>query len=329
MIDRPVANSAFKLYMAPLRGFTDYTFRNTYWSHFSGAFDIAVTPFITETKGGRVKRAHLKDIWPENNSAAPLIPQILSKDAGHFITLAQALADMGYPEINWNLGCPYSMVAKKGRGSGLLPYPERIDALLESFFSAAPCRLSIKTRLGRFSGDEIFRLMPVFNRYPLTELIVHARTGVQMYDGTPDWERFGRVAALSDHRVVYNGDITGLGVFQAASARFKTVNRWMIGRGALVNPFLPLIIRAGRDEINAKAAKMKRFHDDLFAVYCDILYGPAHPTDRMKGFWKYFARSFENGNKFLKKIRKTKSIAQYRIMCDRFFEKEAHFVDCA
>jgi len=317
--------TAVKLYLAPLRGFTDATFRNTYWRHFGGAFDVAVTPFVTSVKGKRVKRTHLKDIWPENNSAAPLIPQILSKNADHFVTLAKAMADMGYQCVNWNLGCPYIMVAKKGRGSGLLPYPEQIDAILEKFFISVPCRLSVKTRLGRFSGDEIFKLMPIFNRYPLSELIVHARTGIQMYTGAPDLERFAQVSALSDHPVVYNGDITSLSSFTLLANRFKNINRWMIGRGVLANPFLPLVIKAGEDHLDDKVSKMKRFHDDLFHTYCEILYGPAHPTDRMKGFWSYFARSYKNGDKFLKKIRKTKSIAQYQQAADRFFNHEALF----
>jgi len=320
-------HSALKLYLAPLRGFTDATFRNTYWHHFDGAFDVAVTPFITSIKGNRIKRAHLKDILPENNSAAPLIPQILSKDADHFITLAKAMADLGYGCVNWNLGCPYSMVAKKGRGSGLLPDPERIDAILEKVCASIPCQLSVKTRLGRFSGDEIFKLMPVFNRYPLAELIVHPRTGVQMYEGSPDLERFTRVLALSDHPVVYNGDITDPASFHLLANRFKTVDRWMIGRGVLANPFLPLIIKAGNDSIDDKIAKMKQFHDELFHTYCEILYGPAHPTDRMKGFWSYFARGFKNGDKFLKKIRKTKSIAKYQQVADRFFDREAQFAE--
>jgi tRNA-dihydrouridine synthase len=320
-------HSAIKLYLAPLRGFTDATFRNTYWRHFDGAFDVAVTPFVTAIKGKRVKRTHLKDIWPENNSVAPLIPQILSKDANHFITLAKAMADMGYRHINWNLGCPYSMVAKKGRGSGLLPYPEKIDAILEKVCASVPCRLSVKTRLGRFSGDEIFKLMPIFNRYPLSELLVHARTGVQMYEGSPDLERFAQVSALSDHPVVYNGDITSLSSFTLLANRFKTVNRWMIGRGVLANPFLPLVIKAREYPVDTKIAKMKRFHDALFHRYCEILYGPAHPTDRMKGFWSYFARSYKNGDRFLKKIRKVQSISQYQQMTDRFFDQEAQFME--
>ena len=319
--------TAPKLYLAPMRGFTDATFRNMYWRHFGGAFDVAVTPFVTAIEGKRVKRTHLKDIWPENNSAAPLIPQVLSKDADHFVILAKAMVDMGYRHINWNLGCPYSMIAKKGRGSGLLPYPEQIDAILEKVCASVPCRLSVKTRLGRFSGDEIFKLMPIFNSYPLSELIVHARTGVQMYEGTPDLERFAQVSVLSDHPVVYNGDITNLASFTSLANRFKTVNRWMIGRGVLANPFLPVIIKSGEAPIDGKIAKMKQFHDDLFHRYCEILYGPAHPTDRMKGFWSYFARSYKSGARFLKKIRKAQSIAQYKQMADRFFDQEAQFME--
>ena len=103
-----------------------------------------------------------------------------------FINLAVRLFDLGYMSVNWNLGCPFPMVAKKKRGSGLLPYPENIDAFLEKTVSSIPNRLSIKTRLGRRHINEIFKLMPIFNQYPLEEIIIHPRTGKQMYDGKTD-----------------------------------------------------------------------------------------------------------------------------------------------
>ena len=119
----------FKLYLAPLRGFTDYIYRNTFAEHFDG-FDGALAPFIPTITADRFKPSHLKDVLPENNSSIPVVPQIISNLPDDFINLAVRLYDLGYTSVNWNLGCPFPMVAKKFRGSGLLPYPEKIDAFL-------------------------------------------------------------------------------------------------------------------------------------------------------------------------------------------------------
>jgi len=120
----------------------------------------------------RLKDKHLKDVLPDNNQAMPVIPQILGNKAEDFILLAKRLFDLGYETVNWNLGCPFPMVAKKKRGSGLLPYPQKIEAFLEATIPAIPNRLSIKARLGRKKTDEILTLLQIFNRYPLDEVII-------------------------------------------------------------------------------------------------------------------------------------------------------------
>jgi tRNA-dihydrouridine synthase len=288
------------LYLAPLRGLTDYIYRNTYSRHFDG-FDAAVSPFIPTMTAVRFKKTHLKDVLPENNSAMPIIPQIIGNNPEDFIPLAQRLFDLGYKTVNWNLGCPFPMVAKKQRGSGLLPYPQKIEAFLEKTIPAIPNRLSIKARLGRNKTDEILTLLQIFHQYPLDEVIVHPRTGKQMYDGEPDLDMFEKCLQVAEHKIVYNGDINDLATFKTFSKRFKTVDRWMIGRGALANPFLP--------------------------QYRQAFHGPGHLLDRMKGFWTYFSRSFQNSRQIKKKIHRTQKLEHYLIIVDRFFEEDAKWVD--
>jgi tRNA-dihydrouridine synthase B len=183
------------LILAPLRGVTDAIFRTAFAECFGGV-TRALAPFVASVRGARVKAKLLRDLLPEHNPKMPLVPQILGKDAQEFVVMAKALFDLGYAEVNWNLGCPYPMVAKKGRGSGMLPHPERIDRFLDTVLAGLPGRLSIKTRLGRFSAAEMDALMPIFNRYPLSQVIIHPRTGVQMYTGRVDLKRFGECFAL-------------------------------------------------------------------------------------------------------------------------------------
>jgi tRNA-dihydrouridine synthase len=253
----------------------------------------------------------------------PVVPQILGNVPDDFIFLAKHFYGAGYPEVNWNLGCPFRPVAKKRRGSGLLPFPQQVDEFLDRTLPALPGRMSIKMRLGRNRSDEIFQLLPVLNRYPIAAITIHPRTGRQMYDGQPDLDAFQACLEASRHRIVYNGDITDFVCFQALSERFPQVDSWMIGRGALSDPFLPATIKTGKDQNSGKVQKFKDFYDDLFHRYQTTLCGPGHLLDRMKGFWKYFARAFRNGPIIEKRIHRTFKLSRYLEAVERFFREEA------
>jgi len=307
------------LILAPLRGITEAAFRDIFVRFFPG-FDRAVAPFISTFQGSRIKPAKFGELLPENNKRLPVVPQILSKNADHFIATARLLAELGYTSVNWNLGCPYPMVANKMRGSGLLPFPEKIEDFLEKIHQEQPLAISVKTRLGRRDPEEIFALLPIFNRYPLSEVIIHPRTGIQMYEGTVDLDTFARCVELCRHPVVYNGDITSYAVYQQLAKRFPTVKGWMIGRGALADPFLPARIKQmalPADPLQTVAA----FHEELMACYQEMLSGPSPVLGRMKGLWFYLAASFADGAKILKKIQKMKKLEPYREFARELFER--------
>lgn len=316
------AASRPRLCLAPLKGFTDAVFRRTFAAHFTG-FDAALAPFVTAAGPGRVTDKQLRDLLPEENRGGlPLVPQILGNSPEGFIELARRLAELGYAEVNWNLGCPFRPVTKKRRGAGLLPFPEAVDEFLDRVLCAIPVRLSIKLRLGRSRADEILRLLPVLNRYPLAELVIHPRTARQMYSGAPDLDAFAACLAASRHPVVYNGDITDPEGFRALAARFPEAAGWMIGRGALADPFLPAAIRQGRASSRGSLEAFRAFYQELFARYGERLCGPRHLLDHMKGFWTYFARGFENGERLLKRVHRTFSLPRYVETVERFLRDE-------
>lgn len=297
------------LILAPLRGLTESTYR-TVFSRFFPGFDSAVAPFINTYQGNTIKPSLLKDLLPENNPLLPVIPQILAKNPANFLKISQILADLGYTTVNWNLGCPYPMVANKERGSGLLPHPDKIAYFLDTI-QGSPLSLSIKTRIGRRHPDEIMKLMSIFNQFPLTELIIHPRTGLQMYKGNVDLETFQACLEISKHPVVYNGDINSVSDYRHLSEKFPTVAGWMIGRGALANPFLPGQIKGISCDGNPIQI-LAAFHDTLLQHYPEYLSGPGHLLGRMKGIWFYLSGSFPDGRKLLKKIQKTSRIDHYK-----------------
>ena len=310
------------LYMAPLKGFTDWMFRKAFAEHFGG-FDLAVAPFIASKSDCKIKRKFVRDVLPEHNESLPVVPQILGKSGEDFAFLADYLYDLGYETVNWNLGCPYAMVAKKMRGSGMLPHPEMIDIFLDTALRRMKPKLSIKIRLGYKSPDEIFRLVPILNRYPLEELIVHPRTGVQYYDGEVDLEAFEKLLERIDHRIVYNGDIKTPEHFRRLSERFEKVERWMIGRWCIADPFLPSAIKDPTESVGDKVRRIKGFHEALFYEYQAVLDGPSHLLNKMKGLWRYLSLPFEDFKKSMKNIKKATRPEQYLELVNRFFDTEA------
>jgi tRNA-dihydrouridine synthase B len=319
-----VNNTDFTLIMAPLQGFTDCTFRTVYAAHFSGV-DQALAPFISTMGERRLNPSRLKDVDPRYNLALPVTPQILGNAAEDFVFLAQQLADMGHARVNWNLGCPHSKVAKKNRGSGLLMFPETIDTLLEKIIPDLPVPLSVKIRLGRQDKEEIHDVIQVLNRHLLDHIILHPRTGIQMYRGDADLDAFETAMNASIHPFVYNGDITDTAFFSTVQNRFPGIRRFMIGRGLLANPFLPEEIKGISPEPDRRLTRLQNFHDDLLQAYAGQFSGPGHLTGRMKGFWHYLGQSFKTHEKAVKKILRSASLTAYTRHVADFFDAAPRF----
>lgn len=296
------------IYMAPLRGITDALFRQIYCKHFEG-INAAVAPFINpQRKSGHIDKL-LADVSPQA-SDLDLIPQLLNTNGDDFLALAQRLYDLGYNEINWNLGCPVPMVAKKRRGSGLLPFPDQIVAFLDYVLPRLKTRLSLKMRLGYHDHQESLTLLPLLDRYPLSDIIIHARLGKQLYRGVTSPDRFILCQRVSRHRLVYNGDINTSSDYHALNRLIK-VDRWMIGRGLIANPFLPSEIKSNRLPDQLRNEKLQRFHDELFLAMKERLDGPGHLLGRMKQIWIYLISSFPGKRNTLKKITKATTEGKY------------------
>lgn len=320
------------IYLAPIRGITDALFREIFASHFNG-FDATVAPFINPQNKSLFEDKIIQDVLPGNNPQQVLVPQLLHTDPKPFLTLASRLTDLGYTHINWNLGCPAPMVAKKKRGSGLLPYPDDILKILDEVLPKMSISLSIKTRLGFFDIKEILHLLPLLNEYPLKEIIIHTRLGKQLYKGTTNPDGFASCLELSRHTLVYNGDVNDAATYLLLSKKFQGTHRWMIGRGALANPFLAEQIKQTHCKCEAHTQNIKQldrlfqFHRDLFNGYSAKLSGPSHILGRLKLIWSYLFSSFNTDRKYLKKIQKSRTVDQYQKAVERLFHQASQEID--
>ncbi len=316
---RKVESLLPEIVLAPLRGVTTVDYRNVFCRHFSG-LDSALAPFIPTVSGKVIKPKLLSDILPEKNRALPVVPQIIGKEPADIIVLAKTIYDLGYEEVNWNLGCPWKFVAKKMRGSGLLPHPDKVDAILAEVLSNIPGKFSVKVRLGMKTEHDLKALIPVLNKHDLSEVIIHPRTAVQMYEGTVDVDMFAECFDLLTHRVVYNGDITSVEFYKTLKERFPTITKWMIGRGVIINPFLAAEIKGAAPlSLSAYTVAVRDFHDDMLSWTEDRLSGPGHILGCMKELWKYMAISFEGSEKKLAYILRAKTMNEYGRRTDEFF----------
>jgi tRNA-dihydrouridine synthase B len=326
-----------EFYLSPLRGITDKIFRAAYERRF-GRFDYTVAPFIPTILGSRVKDHHIRDLLPGNDR---LIPQIIGHDPKGFLLLSRKFAGMGFASVNWNLGCPAPLVAKKKRGCGLLPHKEIIKQFLDEVIPKLQIPLSIKTRLGYESPNDLEALIPLFNDYPIKELMIHPRTGVQLYGGTVDPDKFETCLNLSKHTVVYNGDIVSVNTFKQLADRFPRVNKWMIGRGIVRNPFLLRELReaastessistessvlTGSSSIlpTKNASQIIAFLNDLLDACKDHPY-QLKVLGRMKEIWRYLGDGidgidgWEERPELSKRIIQCQSLQDYRTIIDAF-----------
>jgi len=298
------------IYLAPLQGFTDFVYRKTYAKIFTGV-DAFFIPYIS-LKNNEVLRKHEKEILPTNNPQIRIIPQVLVNSADEMLFLSKILKDKGYNEINLNLGCPYPMVTNRGKGAGLLPHPDKIKELLSVYFEKTDLLLSVKLRAGLYSPGEIEQVIPMLNQFPLTEVIFHPRIAKQLYDGEILDSVFQYARQNLKHRLVYNGNIFSVDDFNQTRQKFPEIDNFMLGRGILMNPFLPVEIKNIEITTQVKAEKLKEFHQLVFKYYSETMDNEGNVLNKMKQFWIYFSFNFTNQHKVLKIIKKTNNLRRYK-----------------
>lgn len=311
------------LSLGPFQGITDAPFRNVFKRHFGG-IDKFYTPFFTGIhKEEHAKNLQGEEIDPHYNDVETLTPQILSTDAEEILRFAKQCQQLGYKEINLNMGCPFPRVANKKRGCGLLPYPDKVEAMLERVFEEIDIKFSVKCRLGYFDPKEIDAILPIFNKFPISELIIHPRIGKQLYKGEADVERFKALIPYINAPLVYNGDIVSEESFNRISNAVQPVNQFMLGRGILANPFLAEQIK------NDKASthdKTERLHNYVIDLYEDRLHhagGSPKVLGRMKELWSYLMNSFEEPQVVWRKIKKINALKEYEEAVETIFKEIA------
>lgn len=303
--------------LAPMEGLTGHVFRRVHAECF-GALDRYYTPFIAPPRagssfGGRARR----ELDPEGDRGLDVVPQLLTKSADEFVWATSLLADMGYAEVNLNLGCPSGTVVAKGRGSGLLRNLGDLEAFLGDICERSCLPISVKTRVGIQDDGEFEGVLELYCRFPLKELIVHPRVQRDFYRGAPRRALYGRALERAPFPVAYNGDIFGQDDLDGLLEAYPQTSHVMLGRGILAAPALARVLTGGPA---ATAGELRRFHDRLFGAYMDEMGGNA--VFRMKEWWFYAKFSFADPLAVHRAVRKARAVRDYEAAVERVFRTE-------
>ena len=274
------------IWLAPLHGITSRTFRNILSRHFGG-IGFYMAPFLPAQTKGKLNKRVWQDIDPELNTAFPLTPQLMGNQPEQFVdTFTMLHEQFGYEHFNINIGCPSSPVVRHRRGCGLMLHPDTVESIVKEITMRTKFKLSLKMRLGLHSADEGCELLLRLNGYPLDFLVIHPRLGDDLYNGTPDWNTFEEFCHLTQHKIVYSGDIFTVEDYQRLSQRFPDVLGWMLGRGLLRNPFLAEEIQGL--PTGDRSARFQAFHCDLVENLLPVR-GESGTLANLKELWHYFA----------------------------------------
>ena len=310
-------------YAAPMEGITGYVYRNAHHRVFGGV-DWYFTPFLSPGKKRGLRSRELNDVLPEHNEGVPVVPQILTNDWEDFLHTAEILREFGYEEVNLNLGCPSGTVAAKKRGAGFLGYPEELDLFLGRIFDGTDMGISVKTRIGVERPEEFERLLAIYRKYPLRELIVHPRVLRDGYGNTPDLPTFLQALEDSPFPVCYKGDLFSREAAREFSRCFPQAERVMFGRGLIADAGLAEGLAAeerGERGPGMTAERFREFHGEILRGYCQIMSGDRNVLFKMKELWFYMLRLFPDSESYGKKIRKADTVAEYSLWVEKLLRE--------
>ena len=296
------------LHFAPLQGYTDDVYRRLH-HQLVGGVDFYYTPFV-RLEHGVPRSKDLRDILPTHNEDVPVVPQIIAANVQEFRTLTDLIVENGYRRIDLNMGCPFPLQAKHGRGCGLLAKTDDITAMFAEMKQHLEVQFSIKLRLGWDDSTVAQRLLPLINEAPIMQVALHPRIGTQGYKGTTDVEAFVAFAAECKKPLIYNGDLTSPEEVLQMQERFPQLTGIMVGRGLLARPSLGAELREQREWArHERIALLHRLHDALHAHYARVIPGEAQLHQKLRTFWDYLEP--EVGRKPFKAVHKAGNLRNY------------------
>jgi len=288
-----------KFYMAPLQSYTTSFYRQAHALTY-GKMHKYFTPFFEDTGKSLALIKFEPELNLQLNNELNVVPQVATNNASFLVSFAKEMKRRGFNEININMGCPFPMLVKRGRGGGILNYPDKVSELLRTFEKAnLDLKLSVKMRLGIDNNHQGQEVINVLNKYQLEELILHPRLVTQKYSGVPDWDSFELFCQQCIHPVVANGDITSKTVLSSLKERFKTIDTFMIGRGLLSSPDLFSTLNN-----TSPNPPIQTLHQHYYGLITSHYTDWNQAFNFLQSFWHYPLNLSIEGQRLLRKLKK-------------------------
>lgn len=300
-----------------MEGITLFRYRMIHHRMFPGAAEY-YTPFIAPDSKGSFRPKYLRELTSDCNSLR-VIPQLLVNNAEAFCATAEKLCELGFGELNLNIGCPSGTVFSKHKGAGMLTDLASLDAVLDGIYSHAEqkgYRVSIKTRMGVHSTEEFPAILECYRKYPISKLIVHARCRDDFYRGEADLSGLASSIGECLFPVVYNGNIAAPEDLEKVSLAAPQIESVMIGRAAVSNPALFRWFKTGEQ---LRLEELKAFHDELVETWMEDGLSPAFTVERAKTLWTYMQELFPEAKREIKAVLKARNMPDYRIAAETLF----------
>ena len=183
--------------------------------------------------------------------------------------------------------------------------PQKLDRFLDAVFEKCNLEISIKTRIGMEDPEEFETILPIYNKYPLKELIIHPRVQKEFYKNTPKLDTYAWAVEHSEHPLCYNGDICSVEDMEQLKIRFPQTDTVMMGRGVLANPALGRKLKGGSA---ATIEELKKFHDVLYAAYCEEMSGDRTILYKMKEMCSIFIPSLQMERSISRRLRNVRNV---------------------
>lgn len=296
------------IHFAPLQGHTDDVYRRIH-HQLIGGIERYYTPFV-RVEAGDIRSKDHRDIDPKNNEGVPVVPQIIFKSLKEFLFLVDEMEALGYREIDLNMGCPFPLQAKHGRGSGLLAHTDIVEEVANTIKEHSHLTFSVKMRLGWDNAEEWKPVLKILNETPLAHITLHPRTGVQQYKGDIDREAFATFYEQCRHPLIYNGDLVSLRQIHDMEERYPRLAGLMIGRGLLARPSLAKEYIEGKEWSHEEHIRcLQSLHETIKGQYAHIVKGETQLHSKLRPFWEYTEPII--GHKPYKKIMKSGNLRNY------------------
>ncbi len=279
--------------------------------------DVVFTEFM---RVSNVSRKHLapRDLREATSASGevPLVAQLVGNKRDALVAAARKAEAAGVKHINLNMGCPYGRMTTGATGGAMLQHPEQLEELIPALREAINGTFSIKLRAGFSNPEQVFSLLPLFEKSSVDFLVLHPRTVEQKYAGAADHRITAEVIQETSIPVIANGDIRtaadGLRILEETQAAGL-----MLGRGAISDPLIFERLRKRQTSEPGEvetAAMLYRYLSDLLTRYSVRFCGEKQVLDKFKNVLIFIdSPAFA---KHLNKMKRVKTIARMTEMIE-------------